>query len=421
MNSDRNEGRNRSQQGRQVHEGEDRAYRAGERDEQGNADYNRATRSESGRYGSDQGSWRGNEGGLQRGYSQGGGSSLGSYEDRGYPQQGRASDDYFYNEDRGSIQMGRVDDRSPQGRSWFEEQRRSQQGRDFEDRSNLQMGGFNQDRGYGQSFNQDRFGANPQSGSWQGRQGWQGRGTYGQEDRGDWGFNSSMSGPSGRSGIDDRGQGGYFGMGGSIGYGQGNLQQGGYGSRGQFNTQGQYGSHGAYGQGQWGQGQQSVYGPQGMQGQYGQQGQWGQGQYGQQGQRGPIGQSGLRGGMYGRGPLNYTRSDQRIYEDVCDALSDDEEIDASQVEVKVEKGEVTLSGTVQNRDARRRIEDVVERISGVKEINNQVKVQRLAQGQTQNVGASSDRTLSQGSTSTTGITGGNLGSNGTLTEHRSRS
>ena len=398
MNSDRNEGRNRSQQGRQGHEGDDRSYRASERDDQSSVDYNRATRSESGRYGADQGSWRGNEGGLQRGYTQGGGSSFGSYEDRGYPQQGRASDDYFYNEDRGSMQMGR-DDRTPQGRSWFDEQRRSQQGRDFEDRSYPQSGGFNQDRGYNQgNYNQDRgYSVNPQQGgAWQGRQSWQGRGSYGQEDRGDWGFNSSMSGPSGRSGIDERNQGGYYGMGGSMGYGQGNLQQGGYGSRGPFNTwQGQYG-----------------------QGQYGQ-----QGMYGQQGQRGQIGQGAQRGGMYGRGPLNYTRSDQRIYEDVCDALSDDEEIDASQVEVKVEKGDVTLTGTVQNRDARRRTEDVIERISGVKEINNQVKVQRQTQGQTQgqtqNIGASSDRTLSQGSTTTTGS---NLANNGTLgNEHRSRS
>ena len=48
----------------------------------------------------------------------------------------------------------------------------------------------------------------------------------------------------------------------------------------------------------------------------------------------------------GRGPKNYKRSDERIREDVCDRLSDDGMVDASEIEVKVSGAEVTLDGTV---------------------------------------------------------------------------
>ena len=57
-----------------------------------------------------------------------------------------------------------------------------------------------------------------------------------------------------------------------------------------------------------------------------------------------------RGGIHrGRGPKGYTRSDDRIREDVNDRLSDDPFIDASEVEVSVSSCEVTLSGTVDSR------------------------------------------------------------------------
>src|SRR5262245_20667475 len=54
-----------------------------------------------------------------------------------------------------------------------------------------------------------------------------------------------------------------------------------------------------------------------------------------------------RCGMHaGKGPRGYRRSDARIYEDVCEALTRDGEVDASDVEVTVEDGQVMLSGTV---------------------------------------------------------------------------
>jgi osmotically-inducible protein OsmY len=78
----------------------------------------------------------------------------------------------------------------------------------------------------------------------------------------------------------------------------------------------------------------------------------------------------------GRGPKGYKRSDERIREDVSDRLYDDPHVDASEIDVGVSGGEVTLSGTVDSRDARRRAEDVAERVSGVTYVQNNLRVDR---------------------------------------------
>lgn len=80
-------------------------------------------------------------------------------------------------------------------------------------------------------------------------------------------------------------------------------------------------------------------------------------------------------GMTGKGPKGYTRSDDRIKEDVCDCLTDDHHVDASSIEVQVRNGEVTLGGTVDSRETKRRAEDLVERASGVKHVQNNLRVQ----------------------------------------------
>lgn len=82
----------------------------------------------------------------------------------------------------------------------------------------------------------------------------------------------------------------------------------------------------------------------------------------------------------GRGPRGYQRSDDRICEDVCQRLTDHPAIDASRVEVTVENGEVTLSGTVDDRLCKRLAEDIAESVSGVREVSNQL---RLSQRETQ--------------------------------------
>jgi osmotically-inducible protein OsmY len=83
----------------------------------------------------------------------------------------------------------------------------------------------------------------------------------------------------------------------------------------------------------------------------------------------------------GKGPRGYRRSDQRIHEEVCDALTDDPHIDASNMEVTVKDGEVTLSGAVSSREEKRMAEDLVERISGVKDVTNNLRVQQPQQQQ----------------------------------------
>ncbi len=79
--------------------------------------------------------------------------------------------------------------------------------------------------------------------------------------------------------------------------------------------------------------------------------------------------------MAGKGPKGYKRSDERIREDVCDCLTDDPELDASAIEVKVKDGEVTLSGGVDSRHAKRHAEHLIDRVSGVKDVHNGLNVQ----------------------------------------------
>jgi osmotically-inducible protein OsmY len=77
----------------------------------------------------------------------------------------------------------------------------------------------------------------------------------------------------------------------------------------------------------------------------------------------------------GRGPRGYTRSDDRIREDINDRLTDDYYIDASEIEVTVSNGEVTLSGTVMSRQVKRRAEDIAEDVSGVRHVQNNLRIQ----------------------------------------------
>ena len=76
----------------------------------------------------------------------------------------------------------------------------------------------------------------------------------------------------------------------------------------------------------------------------------------------------------GKGPKGYKRLDERIREEVNDVLCDDDQIDASEIIVSVENGEVSLSGTVSDRRAKRRAEDLVEEISGVTNVENRIRV-----------------------------------------------
>ena len=82
------------------------------------------------------------------------------------------------------------------------------------------------------------------------------------------------------------------------------------------------------------------------------------------------------GPFTGRGPRGYQRSDERIHEEVSDRLSQHGRIDASDMDVQVRSGEVTLSGNANSRDEKRMAEDVAASVPGVTDVNNQIKVKQ---------------------------------------------
>jgi len=80
-------------------------------------------------------------------------------------------------------------------------------------------------------------------------------------------------------------------------------------------------------------------------------------------------------GHRGRGPKGYQRSDERINDEVHDRLTEDPWLDASNIEVQVKGGEVTLSGHVENREAKHRAERLVEDLTGVRHVQNNLRVE----------------------------------------------
>lgn len=88
----------------------------------------------------------------------------------------------------------------------------------------------------------------------------------------------------------------------------------------------------------------------------------------------------IPGPFVGQGPRGYQRGDDRIKEDVCERLARHGRIDARNIEVTVEHGEVTLKGTVDSREAKRMSEDVAESVSGVHDVRNELRVQQRGDG-----------------------------------------
>jgi hypothetical protein len=78
--------------------------------------------------------------------------------------------------------------------------------------------------------------------------------------------------------------------------------------------------------------------------------------------------------FFGVGPKGYKRSDERIKEEASEALARDPRVDASEVELDVVEGFITLKGTVPNRMMKRQAEICVEDISGVQDVHNLLRV-----------------------------------------------
>lgn len=90
----------------------------------------------------------------------------------------------------------------------------------------------------------------------------------------------------------------------------------------------------------------------------------------------------------GRGPRGYQRSDARVQEDVSEQLERDHLVDASDIEVSVQEGVVTLIGTVTSRDQKRRADDCAAGVSGVKDVSNQLRLRRGDQAPASEVSSS---------------------------------
>lgn len=102
--------------------------------------------------------------------------------------------------------------------------------------------------------------------------------------------------------------------------------------------------------------------------------------YGEGQQYSPGAHAGERPGMRGagphrgKGPRSYQRSDERLREMICERLSEDPDIDASDITVNVKDGRVALDGTVDSRQSKNLAEDVAEQFAG--DVQNNLRVQR---------------------------------------------
>jgi osmotically-inducible protein OsmY len=106
----------------------------------------------------------------------------------------------------------------------------------------------------------------------------------------------------------------------------------------------------------------------------------------------------------GKGPKSYRRSDERIREDVNEQLSEGY-LDATNVEVAVAEGVVTLTGTVNSRSDKRRAEDIADEVRGVKNVENRLRVEQSDIDRYPSLHGTSSSMGTAGITGTTGTTG----------------
>ena len=84
----------------------------------------------------------------------------------------------------------------------------------------------------------------------------------------------------------------------------------------------------------------------------------------------------------GRGPRGYVRSPARIYEDLCDRLTDNPFVDASDIEVLVAGTEVSLSGMVKDPIALRQAQAIAEEVAGVTHVHNRLQLRPAGERET---------------------------------------
>ncbi|MDD3887689.1 MAG: BON domain-containing protein [Patescibacteria group bacterium] len=71
------------------------------------------------------------------------------------------------------------------------------------------------------------------------------------------------------------------------------------------------------------------------------------------------------------------RSDKDIYQDIEKAFLEEEDIMTDNVNVEVNEGKVTLSGTVETLEEKQDLEDTISDIPGVALINNDLQIEKI--------------------------------------------
>lgn len=227
-----------------------------------------------------------------------------------------------------------------------------------------------------------------------------------QQSRGSW------QEPSARRMGQGYGESSSYGQNPGYGYGRGGREEGamsyGY-QENQYRQQRQYGQQ--YGQ-QFDQQFDPYQDQQRQRGQFSQFGasnQFGQqNQYGQQRQFGQhlddpsySGQS--RQAQYrGSGPRNFTRSNERILEEVNERLTDDPWLDAADITVRCADGRVQLEGQVRDRWMKHRAEDIVDACMGVRDIDNRLQIQRSGQSNADSTSGRSTANSTEAATTSRG-------------------
>jgi hypothetical protein len=120
----------------------------------------------------------------------------------------------------------------------------------------------------------------------------------------------------------------------------------------------------------------------------------------------------IEGPFTGMGPQGYRRSDDRIFEDICERLTQHGQIDASDITVKINDGDVVLTGSVDDRRTKRIVEDVAASVNGVSDVQNQLRVHH-EQGRRQGRWQDRDRDHDRDQGTTRGMTSGMTGTQGT--------
>jgi osmotically-inducible protein OsmY len=127
-----------------------------------------------------------------------------------------------------------------------------------------------------------------------------------------------------------------------------------------------------------------------------------------------------RESQFGKGPRGYVRSDERLKDDISERLLRDHDVDASDIDIEVKNGKVTLTGSIADRRLKHYVEDTVEQCLGVQDIDNRLTVRNTARtgdtgtsfaGQAASTGTTGSRTTTT-TTPGSGSLGGSTGEDG---------